>query len=73
MGNIVITRPHSTSRGIAFIETQPGTADSKDFVGYSGPVFFDAGEEFVSFPIGVKYDQNYEPNEYFDIKIKATT
>ena len=39
--NIVLRREESTSKGLAFVATSPGTADDEDFVSYSSPVLFD--------------------------------
>ena len=67
--NIVLRREESTSKGLAFVATKPGTADDEDFVSYSGPVLFDSGNAEVQFPISIKDDQQVEAEEFFFVNI----
>ena len=67
--NIVLRREESTSKGLAFVATKPGTADDEDFVTYSGPVIFDSGSSEVQFPISIKDDQQVEAEEFFFVNI----
>ena len=67
--NIVLRREKSTSKGLAFVATSPGTADDEDFVSYSGPVLFDSGNAEVQFPISIKDDQQVEAEEFFFVNI----
>ena len=67
--NLALTRPSSTSRGLAFVETRSGTAGEDDFVAYSGPVFFEDGKNSIQFPIDIKDDNNTETEEEFEVVI----
>ena len=67
-----VTRSQSSSKGIAFIDTVPGTADGGDFVPYSGPVFFDVGKSSIQFPISINDDKKEEPEETFQVSISSS-
>ena len=69
--HIVIRRPASESKGLVLIETTTGSADEDDFISYSGPVIFNPGEETVYFPIGIKNDNEDEPEEDLYVQIHS--